>query len=267
MRNWNAIPASFTSKTIAVLLSGLLYSAPANAWFFFIPGGLIQRALETDPDSIIVNAADRSLGKCAGYHVNQHTKFSHATQIPTDQPGAPPPSRGDPAIAVFHRDMADLAISKAAEKQKVIDLASAYSTRWGRVASADQNANRAYGTDLVKGCVANDIPYRLADYAVWKERLAEQKRAEEEKRAADQKRVRDEADKKALSVASTESAVPASSIDFTSEARKSARILGCSTQEVRVTGTDGKNIFFSATCESGEQLALSCDSSGLCLKR
>jgi hypothetical protein len=56
-------------------------------------------------------------------------------------------------------------------------------------------------------------------------------------------------------------------IDFTAEARKSARILGCGTQDVRVIGIDGQNILFSANCDTARTLVLTCDQSGLCLQK
>ena len=57
-------------------------------------------------------------------------------------------------------------------------------------------------------------------------------------------------------------------IDFNAEARKSARILGCiTTSEPKVTGVEGKNIQFLVACDNGSSLNLSCDPSGLCLKK
>lgn len=56
-------------------------------------------------------------------------------------------------------------------------------------------------------------------------------------------------------------------VDFNVEARKSALILGCSAVDLKVTGMDGKNILYSASCSKGASLALSCDPSGLCLKK
>ena len=56
-------------------------------------------------------------------------------------------------------------------------------------------------------------------------------------------------------------------VDYMAEARKSARILGCVTQDVRVVGVEGQNILFAASCEMGQSLGLTCDQSGLCLKR
>ena len=56
-------------------------------------------------------------------------------------------------------------------------------------------------------------------------------------------------------------------VDFTSEAEKSARIFGCNTSGLRVTGLDGQRILFVAECEGGHRLTLACDQAGLCLKK
>lgn len=65
--------------------------------------------------------------------------------------------------------------------------------------------------------------------------------------------------------AGTAAATPA--LDFATEARKSARILGCTGGDVRVAGAERGNVLFIASCGGGRELTLSCDAAGLCLKR
>lgn len=262
-------------------LAFLFYSPRGFAWFIWIPTGAIAKALEKDPDSIAVSLGDRSIGKCAGYHVNQYKKF------------APPLPFGDEPLsqqnlnaeALFHREIADLAIARASDKQKVIDLAEAYSTRWSRVAGADLNANRAYGADLAQGCIANRLPYRQADYAAWKARQEDERRAQDEeaqrqaearrkqlddertKAAEAKQRAKDEADARRAAPTVAASSPSSPSIDFAAEARKSARILGCIARDLRVAGAEGSNVLFTVSCESGEALNLTCEPTGTCLRR
>src|SRR5687768_13147356 len=75
---------------------GLLGSSAAQAWFFFIiPTGAIKRGMETDPDSIPVSQADRKLGQCGGFHLNQMQKGLGYIDSSRDENsyGAPPPTR------------------------------------------------------------------------------------------------------------------------------------------------------------------------------
>ena len=268
-----------------ICLSILGLSRDARAWFLFIPFGAIQRGLETDPDSIVLSASDRLLGKCGGYHVNQAQKFSTAdSAFPTDAAAPPAAQLPESAESRFHRKMAEMAVSKSTDKELTAKSARAYGTRWGRVAAADMSANRAYGADLVRGCIQNDIPFRLIDYPSWQTRQQEQhdqksapdqaarREAEEmEKRTEEtQKRVLTEDEKKRMlevtNVTPPLQTVSTGGVDYMAEARKSARILGCVTQDVRVVGVEGQNILFAASCEMGQSLGLTCDQSGLCLK-
>jgi len=273
---WVVLPA--TAWALAV------WPLNSSAWFIWIPTGAIARALEKDPDKIEVTFADRSLGKCAGYHINQYKGRAAAFPASHDEPGGRSTSVESP-VASFHKEIADLAVAKAADKQKVIDLAEAYSTRWGRVASADINANRAYGADLAQGCVSNSLPFNQLQHAAWKARQEEDKlrqeeerfrQAEEERiRAAEIRRKQDEQEARSRAEITADSsrevasqaAIAQPQVDFAAEARKSARILGCNARDVKVTGADGRNVLFIAACETGEQLALTCEPSGTCLKR
>jgi hypothetical protein len=255
----------------------MVAAADANAWFFFIPTGAIARALETDPDSVSVSTTDRVLGKCAAYHVNQAQRFATPTSaFPGEPPRTDPPSPD----ATFHRNMAEVAVRKASEQDKVKSLGNAYSVRWGRVAGADINANRAFGADLARGCVQNDIPVRTLDYPIWRARQDEKKQveAEEERKRVEETRERariEEAVRRATAPAPVTAvaesvqqvALPTGKVDFTLEARKSARILSCATDDVRTVGIEGQNILFAAACGTGETLVLSCDPSGLCLRK
>jgi hypothetical protein len=264
------------SLQIVTLTAGVLSSGAVNAWFFFIPTGAIQRAMEIDPDSIVVSQGDRAIGQCAGYHLNQAQKgMSPATTrepssvgMPTQQtaPTQTPESK-------FHSDMADVALQRSSEKDKVKSLAEAYSVRWGRVASADRQANLQYGANLARGCVSNDIPLRFAAYPAWQTQQEEKKRqqAEEERKRAEaieveKTRARAEEAAKAESKAAP-IAASSSNVDYVAEARKSARILGCSASDVKVTGAENNNILMAANCGTGQVLQLTCDQSGLCLRR
>ena len=164
-------------SVVLVCVVALGLSDPASAWFLFIPFGAIQRGLETDPDSIVVSSNDRLLGKCGGYHVNQAQNYSTGNSaFPSDAGASPAFEPPESAESAFHKKMAEMAVTKAKDKELTANLARAYSTRWGRVAAADMNANRAYGADLARGCVQNDAPFRLTDYATWQTRQQEQPR-------------------------------------------------------------------------------------------
>ena len=420
--NRGATMANLGSLAFCFLLA-LLVPGNANAWFFiWIPTGAIARALETDPETIMVSAGDRALGKCAGFHVNQVQKFS-TRDSPFPDDSREITRRPESPGGIFHTSMADMAVEKASEKDKVKDLANAYAVRWSRVASADINANRQYGADLARGCIQNNIPFRIADYSAWQAQQNEKKRGqvEEERTRAEeaQKRLRAEEearraslvrkearpqetnpsalaapgkarvvitseplggvgtkaeveinDQRVASVGSDDpysgeftpgrmvvtvnggkvefnaeankeyllevalvpstggafafglvgamsmgtykitlketrdvdvltvqpeiakeippasrqaslgrmeapplgtqamqTLPPSKSIDFTAEAKKSARILNCITDDVRVIGIDGQNILFAAACEAGQTLLLTCDQAGLCLRK
>jgi len=57
------------------------------------------------------------------------------------------------------------------------------------------------------------------------------------------------------------------SIDFVAEARKSARILGCPTDDVQLKGAENSELIFLARCPTGQDLTLACEPGGTCLKR
>jgi hypothetical protein len=262
------------SITIAALLVCLSSSNIANAWFIFIPTGAIVRAMETDPDSIVVSNSDKLFGQCAGYHVNQAQRgLTRGNQRDVTNPAAIPQETTRTAESQFHSDMADIALARSSDKDKVKSLAEAYSVRWGRVASADREANLQYGRNLAQGCFSNDIPLRHSDYPAWQTRQEEKKRQQaevERKRleaaAEEQRRLRaEEASKVEPRVTSTSTTTP--TIDYMMEAKKSARILGCSTNDVRITGAENNNVLMSASCGTGQDLLLVCDKTGTCLKR
>ena len=56
-------------------------------------------------------------------------------------------------------------------------------------------------------------------------------------------------------------------VDFIAEAKKSALILGCPTDDVKVTGAQNDNLLMAASCPTGQPLLLRCDQSGVCLRR
>lgn len=235
----------------------LLASHDASAWFFFFPGSAISRALEKDPEKIEVSSKDRLVGKCAGLHVNQTN------------------SRGKSAEEMtFHRTMAEKTVELAENKDKTKELAEAYSAKWSRAAAVDRNTNRAYGADLAGGCRSIGLPITLAEQKQDQARREQEARAQEEaKRNEEGKRLeearqRQEAKQEPVGgdVKQAASIQSASPIDFNAEARKAARILGCTTSDLRVTGVESKNVVFVASCENGGPLTLSCDPTGLCLK-
>ncbi|HUK05943.1 MAG TPA: hypothetical protein VLV90_12780, partial [Burkholderiales bacterium] len=159
------------SLVVAIFAVGAqLFSSAAHAWFFFfIPTGAIQKAMETDPDTISVSASDRTLGQCAGYHLNQaqrgmSPKVGRSLDatgggMTQEEPRQTPESK-------YHSDMADVALQKSAEHDTVKKLGEAYSVRWSRVASAgDIQVNRQYGVNLARGCRSNDIPVLFSEFS------------------------------------------------------------------------------------------------------
>ncbi len=260
---------------LAATVVGLSISTAANAWFFFfIPTGAIQKAMETDPDTIAVSTSDRAFGQCAGFHLNQTKKGMSAGGANRDvtNPAAIPQAPTQTAESKFHSDMADIALQRSSEKDKVKSLAEAYSVRWGRVASSDRQSNLQYGANLAKGCYSNDMPLRFSEYPAWQARQENRKRqqAEEESKriqaAEEEKRLRAE------EIAKTETKPDAAAtnppgVDYLAEARKSARILGCSTSDVKVTGAENNSILMAANCGIGQELLLTCDKFGTCLRR
>src|SRR5258706_7115596 len=246
----------------AVILAGLLSSSAANAWFIFIPTGAIRKAMETDPATVAVSPADRSLGQCAGLHVNQARKGMGNADTYGDeryQSGPPRTSTTSPE-SKFHSDIADFALLRATDKDKVKSVAEAYSVRWSRVAGADRQANLQYGANLVRGCRQNDLPVRFTEFTAWQARQEEKKKQP----AADESRPVDTA-------SSEQKATPVSlstpGVDYIAEAKKSARILGCPPGDVTVTGKENDNVLVSANCGTGPLLLLTCDQSGVCLRR
>ena len=232
----------------------LLACQNANAWFFFwfpLPGSSSK-----DPDSIVVSAKDRLVGKCAGYHTNQRRLPSAEQQS-------------------FHEATLDKIILMAEDKEKVQELAGIFDGRWGQAVKVDVKTNRAYGADLASACRNIGIPVTFAEQEAIKRqeearRQEEANRQEEAKRQEEIKRqeaakpiVVEEKPSSSLALQSTTSTI----IDFNSEARKSARILGCITSDLKVVGAEEKNVLFLASCESGTSLTLSCDPAGLCLKK
>lgn len=228
----------------------LLVCQHANAWFFFwwIP----PSGSGVDPDSIVVTSKDRLAGKCAGYHTNQINVRSGSAEQQS-----------------FHQIMSEKAIEISEDKQKVKELAEAYSSRWSKAAAVDMYTNRAYGRELATGCQYIGLPVTLAQQEAMK-RQEEAQRQEEMKRQEEARR-QEEANRKAAEERPAESVAVHSAestmIDFSSEARKSARILGCNTSDPKVIGVEEKNVVFLASCEGGASLTLSCDPTGLCLKK
>ena len=55
--------------------------------------------------------------------------------------------------------------------------------------------------------------------------------------------------------------------DYIAEGKKSARILGCPTENVKVVGAESNNVLVTAVCLNGPALELTCDKTGTCLKR
>lgn len=56
-------------------------------------------------------------------------------------------------------------------------------------------------------------------------------------------------------------------VDFNAEAIKSARILGCQSTDLKVTGAEAGSILYSVKCSDARTLDLACDKAGLCLRR
>ena len=236
---------------LLVLAAGLLFSGIANAWFFFwipLPG---NKAFDTDPDSIVVSPSDRTLGQCAGLHLNQAQKGMSSGTFVDRYPGAPPPEPPTQTPeSKFHSDMADMALERALEKDKVKSLAEAISVRWGRVGSADQKAGRQYSIALIRACNSVDIPWRYSDFQQWQAGQDEKKRLREE---AERKRIQEERAK-----ATPAAAQLVGSVDFMAEARKSAQALGCMAAEVQLAGAEQSELLFVARCSNGGQLTMKC---------
>jgi hypothetical protein len=62
-------------------------------------------------------------------------------------------------------------------------------------------------------------------------------------------------------------AVQSHPVDFDVEASRAAKILGCQTTQVKVTGAEGGNIRYRVVCDGAKTLNLSCDPTGLCLQK
>lgn len=95
---------------------------------------------------------------------------------------------------------------------------------------------------------------------------------EEAKRVAveeERKRIADEEKKRLLVVEERQSALSlkTSRIDFTLEATKAAKVLGCWPAETKVAGVENNNVLYEIQCLDKTTVGLSCDQSGLCLKR
>jgi hypothetical protein len=102
-------------------------------------------------------------------------------------------------------------------------------------------------------------------------RLQEEARRQEEMKLQEEARLQEEAKRNTSKRGGKKMAgvqpPTARSVDFNAEARKSALILGCSASDPKVIGVEGKNIMYFVTCAGGSSMTLTCDPSGLCLKK
>jgi hypothetical protein len=138
----------------------------------------------------------------------------------------------------------------------------------------------------VSGVEVPPPPVDLAKEAEAKRKVAEEEAGklaaeEDAKRIAaeeeDSRIAIEAAEKQAKGVASMKNGGQAASkklaassshqLDFNIEANKAARILGCRPLEVKVTGTEGGDIQYRVVCDGSKTLNLSCDPTGLCLKK
>jgi hypothetical protein len=239
------------------------FSAPSYAWFFFLPLGAIADALEADPDKATFSAQDRNYSKCAGYHLNQTLGVNNIEH---------------------HENIAQRAIEASQDKSQVEKIAKVYSSKWSKAARIDMQTNKAYGADLARSCRAIDLPVMYSEFAIWQARQDEAKqkageaaqRAQEElvsarKAAETAERTRQESVTKTTLQAPVESAqviAPiAVQVDFPAEATKASRILGCAPQDLKMLGAEDNNILYDVTCSAGASMRLSCDRTGLCLKK
>ena len=238
--------------TIAIAGIFFAFTAPANAWFIFLPLGAIADALEKDPDKATFSAKDRHYSKCSGYHLNQ----ANVTSKPAEQ-------------ADFHRTIAERAEDASQDKSQVKQIGEVYSRRWSKAAGVDIQTNRNFGADLAKSCKEVGLPVSFNEYAGWqaREQDAKQRTAEEVKltqQEAIMPPIQQTTSENAQGTQTDKS--PSAQVDFGLEATKASRILGCTPQELKVVGVKDKNILYDVTCLGGISLHLACDATGLCLK-
>lgn len=172
------------------------------------------------------------------------------------------PNEG-PKIAEARKKAAEEEAQKLAAIEEAKRIAAAEEVK--RIAAAEE-ARRIAAEEEAKRIAAAEEAKRQEELKLQEDakRQAEARQQEETRQQQEARRKPSKAGN--IKVASVRPPT-AGAIDFNAEARKSARILGCLTSEPKVTGVDGKNIIFSVACDGGGSMNLSCDPSGLCLKK
>ena len=285
-----------------VLCIPLLLACPhANAWFFFwfpLPGGSSK-----DPDSIVVSDKDRQVGKCAGYHTNQRRSTAAIQTFSEAMLEKLIPLAEDKENV---KELAGIYDSRWAQAGKVdmqtnraygAGLAVACRSLGIPISIADQEAmkrreeaRKAEDVQKLEEAKRQEEAQKLEEAKRQEEaqkleearrqeevqKVEEAKRQEEAQKLEEAKRQEEaqkieEARQRALEKlpknAPSAKAPASKMIDFNFEARKSARILGCSTSDLKVAGVEGKNIVYVANCDRSTSLTLLCDPTGLCLKK
>jgi hypothetical protein len=276
--------------TMKLRLAGLiilvLLSGRANAWFFIFP---IPNVAKPAALQSLINALEKSEETRAVAYVSEDKTFASKVWTWGKYSGLVSQEEADQRALDMCRSNLAVAKAKTEGGQKLYDfgtkdceLYSYFTPNDGpKKAEAKRKADEAEAARLAeieeaKKVAAEEERKRIAVEEERKRIAAEEERvriatAEEEQRREEAERVAAAKTKGGVKTKAVQKQTlvspQAGSVDFNAEATKAARILGCQSPELKVTGTDAGNILYLARCADTKTLNLKCDKSGLCLAR
>lgn len=147
--------------------------------------------------------------------------------------------------------------TEEAEAKRVLEIEEA------KKAAAEQERKRIAAEEEQKRQAIEEEQKRLA--------LVEEERKREEALRAEAAKVQVKGGAKSRATQRQSGSVSASAqaggVDFNAEATKAARILGCQSPELKVTGAEAGSILYLSRCANSKTLSLKCDAAGLCLQQ
>ncbi len=271
---------------LAGLIILVLLSGRANAWFFIFP---IPNVAKPAALQSLINALEKSEETRAVAYVSEDKTFASKVWTWGKYSGLVSQEEADQRALDMCRSNLAVAKAKTEGGQKLYDfgtkdceLYSYFTPNDGpKKAEAKRKADEAEAARLAeieeaKKVAAEEERKRIAVEEERKRIAAEEERvriatAEEEQRREEAERVAAAKTKGGVKTKAVQKQTlvspQAGSVDFNAEATKAARILGCQSPELKVTGTDAGNILYLARCADTKTLNLKCDKSGLCLAR
>lgn len=274
-----------------VLVACLIFSTAANAIFFFIPIPNLSKppALQTlidalekseETKAVALVSEDKTFGR--KYYVWGH----HAGRVTQAEADRIAMSQCEAALArakgmkAGGKELYDYGNKKCelysfANQTLLLPAAEpAASSPAGSPQRADSTddaakeveAKKKSAEEEAKRLAVEEDSKRLAAEAAAKAATEEQAQRVVSEEQAKQGKL-DQLKRPETPASSAKQAVALKQIDFNAEANKASRILGCQPLELKVTGVEAGNVQYLATCHDSKTLSLSCDPSGLCLRK